>query len=106
MSHNVTKFYILVIVKDIEGHEITEEIFDKLRASFDGLSEEKILWAYSGLLMLVKHAFRHPTLKKEVFRTELQELRYVLTLEVLLLIFTLHIFFLRDLHELFTLQYD
>jgi len=62
-------------VKSIEGHEITEEIFDRLRASLEGLSEEKLMYAYSGLLALLKYAFRHPSLKKETFRTELLELR-------------------------------
>ena len=73
-----TLFSILVIVKDIEGHEVTEEIFDRLRASLDGLEEEKLLKVYTGMLALLKYAFRHPALKKESFRTELMELRFVL----------------------------
>jgi len=64
-----------VIVKDIEGNQITEEVFDRFRESLDGLEEEKILKVYTGLLALLKYAFRHPALKKESFRTELMELR-------------------------------
>ena len=71
-------FFISVIVKDIEGNQITEEVFDRLRESLDGLDEEKILKVYTGLLALLKYAFRHPALKKESFRTELMELRFVL----------------------------
>lgn len=67
----------LVIVKHIEGHEITEDIFEKLRNSFASLSEERFLAAYTGLLALLQYAFRHPKLKKETFHTELMELRYI-----------------------------
>ena len=70
-------FYSLVIVKDIEGFEVTEEIFDRLRVSLDGLSENKFLYAYTGLLSLLKYAFRHSVLKKGPFRAELKELRYI-----------------------------
>lgn len=64
-------------MKDIEGFEVTEEIFDRLRASLDGLSENKFLYAYTGLLSLLKYAFRHSVLKKGPFRAELKELRYI-----------------------------
>ena len=70
---------LLVVVKDIEGHAIGEEIFQSLEASINSLPEEKILIMYSGILLLMRYALRHPqsSLKKDSFFSELNELRFV-----------------------------
>lgn len=77
ISRDSFRKVIQVVVKDIEGHTIPEEVFQKLQSSLSSLSEEKFIQLYAGTLLLMRYALRYPFgfLKKDPFCAELKELR-------------------------------
>ncbi|XP_004206091.2 COMM domain-containing protein 5 [Hydra vulgaris] len=79
INRDLFRKVLQVVIKDIEGSVIiTEDIFGNLKSLFENvITEDKFLILYSGVLLLMRYALRHPqgSLKKESFILELNELR-------------------------------
>jgi len=77
LSKDVFRKVLQVVIKDIEGKCVPEEVMEKLHELTE-LNVDVFTSLYAGVLMLMRYALRHPqtSMKQELFQAELDEIKF------------------------------